>query len=507
MSLADDRARAGSGWLQSPARSGARERRWLLIAMALFVALNWLVISPHGINASWRECDTQAIARNFLVDGFDPLRPRVDWRGDTDGAVECEFPLYQSLVAGALSVFGDVEWPGRLLSLFAVLLTVLSVHRLLEWRAGPSAALAGSLVFLSGGQAVLLSSRVAPDSLSLALAVAGLVTFLRYLQSGSPSALWLAVAATAFAALQKPTALQIGLLLFTWTVILAPKRLGEVRLWAGFAVILVAVGVWLAHAAGLHAETGLTFGVISGGDTKFPDLAHLLDPSLHVHLIKTTARYGISMFGGVALVVLAVRRRFDRADFALLGTVLLGLVGTLRYSHQVGMGAHYHVFAAIAGAFFVARAWPQKAPRWAWALFAVAIAAHGGWQFARERRLHVVNAGAELMQVAAALREASEDDERVIVWAEKPTFDEFWQRRNNYEDPRILYQARRRGWVLPADGLDVERLEELEENGARFLVDTAADRATPELSAWLAQRAEVVCRTHRMLVYRLRPSP
>ncbi|MEO6596180.1 MAG: hypothetical protein ABIP94_15640 [Planctomycetota bacterium] len=78
-----------------------RGRRWLLLALAIFAAVLLLAI-PQGIGGSWRECDTQAISRNFLTEGFNPLRPRVDWRGDTDGAVECEFPLYQ-LTRGEIS--------------------------------------------------------------------------------------------------------------------------------------------------------------------------------------------------------------------------------------------------------------------------------------------------------------------------------------------------------------------------------------------------------------------
>ena len=45
-----------------------------------------LLAIPQGIGSSWRECDTQAIARNFLGEGWNPLRPLVDWRGDTNGA-------------------------------------------------------------------------------------------------------------------------------------------------------------------------------------------------------------------------------------------------------------------------------------------------------------------------------------------------------------------------------------------------------------------------------------
>lgn len=488
------------------AERSPRSKLALWSALAAFVLVLWTATSPYGIDASWRECDTQAIARNFLLDDFDPLRPRVDWRGDGDGAVECEFPLYQMLLASVLAVSGDVEWPGRAISLFSIVLAALSLHRLLAWRVGAAGALAGTLCFLTSGQAMLLGSRVAPDGLSLALALAGLATFLRYLSTGSSAALWLAVAATAGSALQKPTALQLGMLLFAWTASLAPRRLREPRLWAGFAVILAVVGAWLAHGAQLHSETGLTFGVVSGGDTKFPDLEHLLDPSLYVHLAKTTARYGISILGALAIVALAVRRRLDRTDLSLAATVALGLIGSLRYSHNVGFGAHYHAFAAIAGAYFVARAWPTNASRWLWGAALVAFVAHGAWQLDRELWMRrKVFAGSHVMDVGERLRESSSPDDLVVVWAEKPSHDPYWNRRNNYEDPRILYHARRRGWVLPSDGLSAAVLDQLFARGARFLVDSSPDRLTPRLREFLAQRGQVVKRSHTVLIYRLLP--
>ncbi len=467
--------------------------------------MSWAAVTPHGINASWRECDTQAIARNFLLDGFDLTRPRVDWRGDGDGAVECEFPLYQALVALVMRAAGDVEWPGRVISLFCIVLTSLALHRLLEWRSGGGAALAGTLVFLASGQAVLLSSRVTPDALSLALTAAGVTTYVAFLADGRASALWLAAAALALAVLQKATALQIGLVLLGWTVLLAPERLREARVWGAALAALTLVAAWLARGAQLHAETGLTFGVLSAGDTKFPGLAQLFAPDVYVHLAKTTVRYGLSFFGIAALAVLAWRRSFDRADFVLLGTVALGLIGTLRYSHSVGMGANYHAFAAFAGAFFVARAWPQRTPRWFAALFTLALLAHGGWQFARECGIKERSARADVLEIAKALQDISSVDELAVIRAEKPERDEFWGRRNNFEDPRILYHARRRGWVVPVDGLDEDALDELVRRGARLLVDVTSNAASAPLAAWLARRAELVLEQGRARVYRLRP--
>ncbi|MBX3462754.1 MAG: glycosyltransferase family 39 protein [Planctomycetes bacterium] len=493
-------------WLVPPPVATAavrRGRRWFLLALGLYAVALWFLVVPHGIGYSWRECDTQAIARNFLQDGFDPLRPRIDWRGDTDGAVECEFPFYQLAIASLLAVCGDVEWPGRLLSLLAVLGAALALHRLLEQRAGPGPALVGGLVFLGGGQAVLLGARVMPDAASVALGLAGLVAFVRYLGIGSGWSLGLGAAAVALGALQKPTTLQLGLLMLLWTLLLAPRRAREPRLWLALLLVPAVVAAWLVHAHGLEAETGLTFGVTAAGDTKFPAVEHLLTPRLHAQLARTTLYYGLSAFGLLGLFALVVQRRLDRADAALLGVVGVGLLATLRYSYHHGMGPQYHAFAAVAGAWCAARAWPARAPRWLWALLLVAVAAHATWQVAGERRKCEVCSATPLLDLAAAVRAASAPADLTVVRADKPRRDTAWARRNNYEDPRFLYHARRRGWVLPADGFDVATLADLQARGARIVVDLVPGGTPAATQAWLAAHAEVVRREPFGVVWRL----
>ncbi len=343
--------------VDAPSLTDPRYRRWLAIALLAWVALTILVL-PFGIGGSWRECDTQAIARNFLLDGFDPLRPRVDWRGVTDGAVECEFPLYQTMIASVMAVLGEAEWPGRVISTLAMVMASLSLFRLLERRTGGEAAFFGTLVFLTGGHAFLLGTRVTPDATSTACAIAGLAAFVQFLDTGRTRTLALATVMTAVACLTKPTALQIGLLQFLWTLGTAPRRLRDVRVWIAWAAVLAVVGAWIVQGTRLYAETGLTFGVVAGGETKFPSLWAMRDKWTWIWLFVTTIRYGFSVFGCLGLFTLLVRGRIDRRDWLLLGVVGLGLVGTLRYSHHYGIGPQYHVFAAMAGAWFFARSWP-----------------------------------------------------------------------------------------------------------------------------------------------------
>jgi 4-amino-4-deoxy-L-arabinose transferase-like glycosyltransferase len=481
-----------------------RFRRWLVAALLLW-GLAAVLVVPFGIGSSWRECDTQTIARNFLSDGFDPLRPRIDWRGDTDGAVECEFPLYQTMIASVMAVVGEAEWPGRVISLLAIAMATLSLHRLLERRTGPAGALIGALVFLSGGHTCLLGLRVTPDATSTAFALAGLAAFVQFLDSGRSRTLVLAAAMTTIACLTKPTALQIGLLQFLWLLCLAPRRLPEARLWISFAGILAIVGAWIVHGAGLHAETGLTFGVASGGETKFPTMRSLREPWIWYWLGVTTLQYGVSIFGFVGLVVLAVRRRITNADIALLLVVGLGLVGTLRYSHHYGVGPQYHVFAAFGGAWFAARAWSLGVPRLAWPIALAALVAAAAFHLHHERefRQHALRANYDA--VSGEVAALSSPTDLAVVHGHRERTDAFWRRRTNFEEPMLLYHARRRGWVLPRDGFLPQALTDLHRRGARVVVDQVPEQTPAESRAWLDANAEAVRDHAGQRIYRLRP--
>jgi len=499
-----------SPWLHHAAdaaalRNGRRIAWALLFAFAL---VTWFGVR-HGIGSSWRECDTQSIARNFLLDDFDPLRPRVDWRGDTDGAVECEFPLYQMAVAVVLRVIGDVdaEWPGRLLALLSLLWAGYGVHRLAEWRNGPSAALAALVAFLCTGSAWLLATRVVPDATSLALTVNGILVFAHYLASGSRLALLLAGTMVTLAGLQKPLALQAGLVMFGWTLVLARRRLADPLLWLVLVGAPAVVAAWLVHGAHLHAETGLSFGVVSGGDTKFPGLGHLLDPAIHGKLVLTTAKFGFSVLAMLGLLVALVRRRFDRSDLVLLLAMLAGLMVSLRYSHTEDLGPQYHAFAAAVGAWFVARSWPERAPRWLWLVLLAAAAVQTAFSAKEQRGMrHAVNVEHPIVEVAHEARALIEPGALVVARSEKPRYDTAWARNQNCEDPRFFYLARVRGWVLAREEFTAERLAHLHRAGARYVYDPLPEENEPATAAWLKEHAErLVERARGGVFYRLRP--
>lgn len=461
--------------------------------LAAFVLACTAFVPLAGIGASWRECDTQAMSLSLATESFDLLRPRIDWRGDTDGGVESEMPLYQALVAVVLWCTGDVEWPGRIVSLLSALVSALALHGILA-RATNSAgaALAGVAAFLASGACVLTACRVMPDAFSLAACLVGWDLLDRWLRGGRGILLPLAALVTALGCLAKPTSLQLVMVQAGWILAHAPRLLPRPAAVVHLALPCLATIAWLLHAHGIHRETGLTFGVLAEGDSKVPHLSHLLAPGLHLALARNALWFGPGVAGYLAFAVLLFRRRLELRDAAVLVPMGLALVATLRYSASADAGPHYHLCAAVGGAWAVARCWPVLGARWQHAVLVVLVLATAGSSLLRERSFRGYAATSPVLELAAALHHATGAADLVVVRSAKTGRDEFWDRPNNHEDPVVLYHSRRRGWVLPRDGCGTDDLQDLRARGARAVVDQATDWPVPAVQAWLATHATAV---------------
>lgn len=471
-------------------------RAWLaalgLAAAVLVVEL--AVIRPptlvhdwHG----WRQADTQSIAQRYHREGIDLLHPRVRWGADGGGVVESELQLLPAAVAGLMAVFGEAEWLGRAVSGLAVALTSLLLFGWLAPRRGALPALAAQAVFCTSRGAVFLVS-MQPDALGLCLVVASWVATAIWLESDRAAHAVAASALMAAGCLVKPTFLAMGLARAVLVARRAPERLQRALPWALAAVELALVVGWLRWGAHLHEVYGNTFGVISGGDSKFPTLARLASPTQYLRLAQVGLVFGPGVVGTAALAVAAWRRRLD-AELAgvWLAYALTGVVA-MRYMTESWLGSHYHAMGLVAGALSVAAALeglPARRPAHSVLAGACALSLALG-VYARR---HDADGWADREIAAAralrALRPV-DDGSRVIVRSNVGSQVDHWGGVNNFEDPRVFYLADATGWVLPSDRWDVAELERLRRAGAAWLVDpTDALDEHPDVAAWVGQHA------------------
>lgn len=464
--------------------------------LVLYGLLLWFFLRPDSVRG-WRECDTQTIALHLAEAHSSILRPRIDWGGVGEGFVEAEFQLYTWLVAALIRPFGDVPWAGQLVSLACTLgagvfvfLSLLREHRAV-------ATVLGVLAFCSSRAVVVSATSVQPEALCLLLYSAALYAFLRYAAlAGTAARLWLLgfTLAGALAMLVKPTAAQLGISTFLLLFLRSRERLKRIEPWLSWAIILILLGLHLAHAQRLYAEFGNTFGVLSGGDSKLPRLSHLLTPGLYVQVAMQATLWGVGPAGALALVACLVLRRNTPLLFALLAGNVVWTLLALRYTSS-SAGTLYHVLGAVLAAHAVATLGDVLAPyprRWAPALLGLVLVM---WlaKSASYRR-NTLTAPWDEPSIAAGelLARFAAPRDLVVVRSVEAGHDAYWNTPNNFQDPRVFYRSNTRGFPLPLDDLDPRSIAEPAKLGARFYVETILPKPSQPLSDYLAANARLL---------------
>ncbi|MCE3555475.1 glycosyltransferase family 39 protein [Pseudonocardia sp. RS11V-5] len=498
----------------------ARLTWWVLAIAAVVIALSIarafapMTAYPGDI---WRQSDTATIARNFAANGMNIFFPQINWGGAGPGYVEAEFQLMPWLTALTYLVFGEHIVLGRLISLAFMLLAAAAFWGLARRLLPATAARWALAAFLLSPAFMRWGTAFMPEATVLAFYLLALLGFCRWLQEDRPILLVWAAAATSAAALVKPTSLHIGLVIGLWVAFIARDRLRRPSLYVAGVAALVAPVLWLRHAAGLHATYGNTFGVISGGDSKWGSLSLWLSPAFYLGNFRTET---IFIYGlvGLPLAVLGVlwlwRRRSSRratseasagawsAGVSPLPLLGAGAIALTLYYFAAGrytstdLGIQYHVYSlpyaamAVGAGIVVALGWARArlngpATVGAGAVLAVLLGAQGVNVFAQSLQDRAGVFGS----CAIALDAVSTPSDLAVVSTTSRTVEDGVT--NNYQEPIVFFLADRKGWSLPADRHTPEEVARLRAAGARFLVvgDRQLVPTGGPLAAWLADNA------------------
>jgi Dolichyl-phosphate-mannose-protein mannosyltransferase len=442
----------------------------------------------------WRQTDTATIARNYALEGMRLFYPQINWGGAGPGYVETELPIQPWLTAALYLVFGERVVLGRLVSLAFMLLATAAFWGLARRLLAPAAARWAVIAFAVSPAFMRWGSAFMPEATALAFYLLALLAFCRWLQEDRGVFLAGAAAATSMAALAKPTALHIGLVMAVWLALAAPSRLRRSSLYAAGLAALVAPAIWLWHAAGLYTQYGNTFGVLSGGDSKWGSVALWLSPGFWFGNAKTEVIFIYGVFGVPLAVLGAVwvwrhRRTSEAFPFLVAGLVALAVyyLATGRYS-GADLGIQYHVYSLpyAAASVGIGLAAIRLRPV---AAVVVVIALFG-----QSLNVFVQSASDRFggLGTCAETLDVSVPGDLVVVGTTSPARD--GDVDNNYHEPVIFFLAERKGWSLPADQYDPATLAAYRDQGAKFFVNPEPALLPPgaALTTWLATEATQV---------------
>jgi len=168
--------------------------------------------------------------------------------------------------------------------------------------------------------------------------------------------IWLvaAAAAASIAALAKPTSLHVFLILLIWLAISARDRFRRPSLYIATVASLILSALWLWHSHELYVHYGNTFGVISGGDSKFGTIAIWTSSLFWTGniIIESTLIYGII---GVPIALLGAWHAWKARGPVILAAgfpaLVVFYVAVGRYSFK--LGPQHHIFSLPFAAILV----------------------------------------------------------------------------------------------------------------------------------------------------------
>jgi len=441
---------------------------WILLLSFAFrlVQLDAPIVGMH----SWRQADTAAVARNFHENGYDLLRPQIDFGGAGPGYVDMEFPLYSYIIAAAYEFTGVQEWWGRLLSALFWTALVAAMYDLVRWAAGRRIA-RWTAIFIAFLPLNLFYGRVfMPEPMLLAGMAGGLTLFRRALDSGKPGTLLASWACIAVACLLKIPCLYIGLPLVWlawwkhgWGFLRRPA------IWAYAILLFAVVGAWYGHSHRLGQESGISFGVFAYGSDKWGKWQLLTTWHYWNSVLFRSIAERHLAWGGLPLLVIGLflpRREprlhlFDAWLVAVLVYLLVVQGGNLAHEY-------YQLPVILPGAFAMARGvdWLlhgttriRAVARMAAGLFLAAIVVVGGlrWVDYLGREDPSQSSDWALARHIAAHTEV----------AERGVF-------LNDLNPTVMYLAHRKGWSAKRGDLTPTWLAARAREGAAFVAAPAA---------------------------------
>jgi 4-amino-4-deoxy-L-arabinose transferase-like glycosyltransferase len=491
----------------------AIESRRALVVLFLLGAVLRAILLPRAVDqASWRECDLAGIARNFDREGMNPFYPRIDWRGNTPGFAEMEFPACSWMMAVCYRVFGRHEVIGRVLSYGISLLALAIFFRLSRELLTPAGAFFAALFFTLAPLAVVLSTAIQPEPLMLLASLLAVFYFIRWLRTASLGMYFVAMAATAATILAKAPAAHLGILFAVlllswkgWRSLLSPLP------WLFALGALTPPLLWYIHARNFWLTYGNSLGVSNEyhwiGRDVFTDPELLLGViRLEILVVWTPVGLLLGCFGAMQ----AGTNPTARLALYWLGAAGVFYLAAIRTTSS-NWAYYYHIASLPAAALLVGAGAEAglrlSTNRLRRALCGLALVG----TYLAEMALIVVfiekkQEADPLYQEAGILRPALSEEGLILVTGGSSLGRTGYPVA--YNNSYLFYWLDRKGFNISMEQLNMDNLRSFQTRGARYFIAEKKHLAgAPEFGAEVGPRYPLVAETENLLAYRLAPAP
>jgi len=472
----------------------------IILLLGFFVRL-YRFDNPIADWHAWRQADTSAVSRNFAENGFDVLHPRFDDLSNVasgidnpDGFRFVEFPIYNFLQAASFKTIGILtleEW-GRLITIFASLLSSVFIYLIIKKRFGFTAGFFSAFFFLFLPYSIYFSRVILPDPSMVMASLGGIYFFELWLEKKlkiknkklkiTPGIFFiLSLLFTSISFLLKPYAL-----FFTLPMIyLAYEKFGfdlfkKWQLWVFAALSIIPLFLWRLWMLNFPQGIPVSDWLFNGNGIRFR-------PSFFYWIFYERLAKLILGFWGIVIFVLAVFKIKKLKDllfvsfFGLSSIIYVTVLATGNVQHdyyQILIIPSASIFLGLGASFLIERKNTFKKYIYTGILIACIILGFSySWNLVKD--YFNINNRSIILAGKAVDRLVSKDA-KVLA---------------NYNgDTSFLYHTKRKGWASFQKGLD-----EMVGLGASYLILVNPTPADMELS----KTYKVVEKTNQYVIFDL----
>jgi len=462
----------------------------------------------HRLVSPWRQCDYLQIARNYWREEPNILYPRIDWRRDTPGYVESEFPFIPWAGARLFDFFGYREWLLRAVSALFGIASLFVFVRLCRKLLPVGGVLFATAAFALNPLLFHLSTALQPESVMVFGSILAVLLLVRWGERPGFGRLLAAAAAVALAILGKAPAACLGLP-FVWVLW---QRLGHGLLRNNQVLVAGALAVlppvaWYAWAAHFWRQYGNSLGVSNGNHPL--TLGMLLPPIFLLGILKWET-LGLFMPTGwlLALCALCAPRKQSTIPWVWYLSAWVVYVAAA-HTTSADWAFYYHSLSVapgclLMGAGFQALVEGRVLPRSGvllpslarWAAGALAAATLGALAASVVVFVRFRDGRTDLLALRTCARELAHyvpEKALIVVKGNEAEFDD----RGHplpFNIPMAFTWMDRKGFNYGTRDLSVKQLEVIASRGGRYWLAYGSDFDSEQFRAEVGKRFRLVAR-------------
>lgn len=437
------------------------KRKFLLyfIFVLLLVVRLVKITNPPLDYSSWRQVDTDSIARNFIEYRFNIFYPQLNYDGPMPNYVQLELQITTFIIAILYKIFGYNPGVARMVPIVFFMGSCAYLYRLVKCKSGINAALMTVLFYGILPINIVYSRNIMPESALMFFTLGAMYYFVSWIDGDRLKDYILAVIFTALTILTKIPGALIGIPM----IYLSFKKYGFMafknkKLYA-FLIITLGTPYLYFTLLGNIAEQKFVSGI--GSDMVLPNF-------LSAIYEKETAKYLAEQFAlkiftlpGVLLFSLGVVMKMEREEYFYYAWLLGSIFHVIVVDSVIHLDYYLMFITPVISIFAgsaTARLFTYKSFRYFLYIGLLIITLNDIVFMGAAYKLqgHYIVLGNLISQHTNA-------DDLIII---------------DRDSPELLYTSGRKGWRLYGGLLTEYNIEELVSQGADYFIVSS-----PELSS------------------------